>query len=156
MKDVDLAKRIIERILYITVATITPDGKPWSSPLYSAFDKKYNFYWASDRNGQHSKNIRNNPDVFITIFDSGVPEGSGRGVYVQAVARELSDEKGAEDALTFLYGRAGKNSKKRGANEFLGGYPRRVYKAAPEKFWINGDGKVNGNYVDIRKEMKLP
>ena len=45
--------------------------------------------------------------------------------------------------------------KKREPNEFLENYPRRVYKAVPEKFWINGDGKVKGNYIDIRVEIDL-
>ena len=41
------------------------------------------------------------------------------------------------------------------AEEFLGDYPRRVYKAIPEKFWINGNDKINGNYIDTRIEVKL-
>jgi len=33
--------------------------------------------------------------------------------------------------------------------------PRRVYKAAPETFWMNDDGEVDGNYVDKRQEVQL-
>jgi uncharacterized protein YhbP (UPF0306 family) len=57
------AKEIIELILYITIATVSKDGTPWNSPVYSAFDEDYNFYWASDQNGQHSKNIAENDKV---------------------------------------------------------------------------------------------
>ncbi len=57
-------------------------------------------------------------------------------------------------ALKLLDKRVGK-IKKREPNEFLENYPRRVYKAVPEKFWINGDGKVKGNYIDIRVEIDL-
>lgn len=41
------------------------------------------------------------------------------------------------------------------ASEFQGDMPRRVYKAVPEKFWINGDSDVNGNFIDIRQEVDL-
>ncbi len=47
---------------------------PWNSPVYSAFDKDYNFYWASWKENQHSKNIKENEKVFVVIYDSTVPE----------------------------------------------------------------------------------
>jgi len=33
--------------------------------------------------------------------------------------------------------------------------PRRVYKAVLEKVWINGEGDVNGEYIDTRVEIIL-
>lgn len=150
----DKAREILKKIKYITIATSTLDGLPWNSPVYSAFDEEYNFYWASDQNGQHSKNINNNPDVFLVIYDSNVPEGTGEGVYVKAKAYALTDESEILHALKTLDGRVGK-VKERDANKFLGDYPRRVYKAVPETFWMNGDGDVNGNYIDIRVEINL-
>lgn len=147
-------KQILQKILYITIATSTKDGMPWNSPVYSAYDENYNFYWASDQNGQHSKNIKENPNVFLVIYDSTAPEGTGEGVYVQAKAYELTDEKEILHALSILDKRVGK-TKERHAEEFLGNYPRRVYKAVPEKFWMNSDGEVNGNFIDIRVEVDL-
>ena len=147
------AKKIIEKILYITIATVSKDGQPWNSPVYSAFDKNYNFYWASDKNGQHSKNITENENIFIVIYDSTVPEGTGEGVYVKAKAYSLEDEKEIQHALEYLDGRVGK--KPHDPNGFLGDMPRRVYKAVPEKFWVNDDGDINGNYIDIRIEVNL-
>lgn len=127
---------------------------PWNSPVYSAFDQNYNFYWASDQNGQHSKNIKENPDVFLVIYDSTAAEGTGEGVYVKAKAYELTDEEEILHALEVLDKRVGK-TKERDAKAFLEDYPRRVYKAVPEKFWMNSDGDVNGNYIDIRVEVEL-
>ncbi|MBI2028282.1 MAG: pyridoxamine 5'-phosphate oxidase family protein [Candidatus Levybacteria bacterium] len=77
------AREIIAKILYITIATSTKDGIPWNSPVYSAFDESYNFYWISWLENQHSKNIKDNNQVFIVIYDSTVPEGMGKGVYIQ-------------------------------------------------------------------------
>lgn len=147
------AKKIIEKILYITIATVSKDGQPWNSPVYSAFDEGYTFYWASWKESQHSKNIAENNRVFLVIYDSTVSEGAGEGVYILAKAYELKDTREITHALSKLYGRVGKKPRK--FNEFLEKHPRRVYKAVPEKVWVNADGEVNGNYIDIRKEISL-
>lgn len=148
------AKQILQKILYITLATVDKESQPWNSPLYSAFDEKYNFYWASDKNGQHSKNIRENPNVFLAIYDSTTAEGTGAGVYIKGKAYEITDEQEILHGLKTLDSRVGK-TKERHAEQFLGDYPRRIYKAVPETFWMNSDGDVNGNYIDIRVEVDL-
>ncbi len=147
------AKSIIEKILYITIATASKDGQPWNSPVYSAYDKDYNFFWVSNQNGQHSKNIKENNSAFLVIYDSTVSEGTGKGVYIKARAYELHDEKEIDHALSYLDGRVG--MKPHSAQQFLGNMPRRVYKAVPEKVWINDDGEVDGNYIDVRIEVDL-
>lgn len=153
MDNAEKAKNIISKILYITIATASKDGKPWNSPVYSAFDENYNFFWTSSPLAQHSRNIEENNDVFIVIYDSTVREGAGEGVYIQAKAFELNGEKEIERALQFLYAR--KNKPAKPVSEFVGGSPRRVYKAVPGKFWINTDEKIDGYHVDKRVEVKL-
>ena len=152
-KFLNRAKSIIEKILYITIATASKDGQPWNSPVYSAYDDNYNFFWASDQKGQHSKNIRENNNIFIVIYDSTVPEGAGEGVYIKAKAHELTDEKEIAHALSCLDGRVGKKS--HSPQQFMKDMPRRVYKAVPEKAWVNDEGDINGNYIDIRIKVDL-
>lgn len=147
------AKDILSKILYITIASSGKENQPWNSPVYSAFDVDYNFFWASDQNGQHSKNIKENDHIFIVVYDSTAPVGTG-GVYIKAKAHALTNETKILEALKVLDSRVGK-AKKRDASEFLGEYPRRIYKAVPEKFWINDDGDIKGNYNDIRIEVDL-
>jgi uncharacterized protein YhbP (UPF0306 family) len=150
------AKKIISKILYITIATSSKNGKPWNSPVYSAFDENYNFYWNSWTKNQHSKNIKENPNVFIVIYDSTVPEGTGEGVYIKAKVQMLINKNEIEDAILLLQKRKSRpSSKLRSSEEFLGKYPRRVYKAIPIKIWMSTDGEVNGNYVDKRVEINL-
>lgn len=149
------AKEIISEILYITIATSSKEGQPWNTPVYSAYDGNYNFYWASWKDSQHSKNINENPNVFLVIYNSTVPEGQGEGVYIKARAEELTDEQEIKRALATLYVRKNQDPEKRSSQEFLGDYPRRVYKAVPEKVWVNSDGQVNGNFVDTRVEISL-
>ena len=42
-KKVNTAVTIIKNIEYINIASITPEGLPWNSPVYTAFDKDLNF-----------------------------------------------------------------------------------------------------------------
>ena len=150
------AKQIINKFFYITIATVDDKGQPWNTPVYSAFDEEYNFYWISDQSGQHSKNISDNEKIFIVIYDSTAPEGAGEGVYVLAKAQMLTDKEEIANGLRFLDGRVGKQKDSQArVLEFMGENPRRVYKATPEKFWMNADGDTDGKYIDIRVEVKL-
>ncbi len=150
------AKQIIKKILYITIATVSAENQPWNTPVYSSYDEDFTFYWASDQNSEHSQNIAQNNKVFLVIYDSTVQEGKGEGVYVQATASIVEEEEEVTRALTYLYTRKGDDPDKRTAEEFMGEHPRRVYKAVPEKMWINGNGDINGNYIDVRLPVNLP
>ncbi|MBC7836535.1 pyridoxamine 5'-phosphate oxidase family protein [Acetobacteraceae bacterium] len=153
MPSAERAKEIISKIIYMTIASVSKDGQPWNTPVYCAFDEVYNFYWASWKENQHSKNIAENQDIFIVIYDSAAPEGTGEGVYIKAKAQALTDPKDIEQAAKYTFGRKG--GKPRKPEEYLGDYPRRMYKAIPEKFWMNGDGDIDGNYIDVRVEIKI-
>ncbi len=147
---------LINRISYITIATAGSDGHPWNTPVYSAFDSDLNFYWFSDKNAQHSKNLRENKNVFLVIYDSTVPEGTGEGVYIKAEAENLSDKSDILTALHLLDSRVGK-TKQRNASDFSGDAVLRGYKAKTQKVWMNRDEEdEQGQYVcDIRVEVPL-
>jgi len=147
------AKKVINDILYITIATVDKNNQPWNSPVYSAFDENYNFYWTSWRENQHSKNIAENEKVFVVIYDSTVPEGTGFGVYMKGKARQLEKKDIIEilKSLTLMYSR--KSKKPRKPEEFLGLLPRRIYKFVPEQIWVNSEGDIKGNYVDSRVDI---
>ena len=149
------AKKVINEILYVTVATCDKNSQPWNSPVYSAFDKNYNFYWASCRENQHSKNIKENKNVFVVIYDSTAPEGTGFGVYMRGKARQLEAKDVVEivKSLKLLYSR--KSKKPRKPEAFLGLLPRRIYKFTPKQVWVNSQGDENGNFVDSRIDITL-
>lgn len=147
------AKDIIEKNLYITLATVGKDGLPWISPVYAASDEDYNFYWASAKNSKHSLNIKNNNAISFVVFDSSVQWGRSQGVYVQAKVFELTEERDILQAFKYRYKRI--NKKERSVKEFLNDAPRRIYKAVPEKIWINIDAEENGYFVDKRIELPL-
>ena len=147
------AKEVVKNILYITIATCTKKCEPWNSPVYSAFDPNYTFYWVSWAENQHSKNINENENVFVIIYDSTVPEGTGFGVYMKGKAYQLGKNDIVEilKALKLLYQR--KNKKPRKPEEFLALFPRRIFKFVPEQVWVNSEGTVKRNFVDTRVDI---
>lgn len=153
INNIEKAKAIIKKIPYITIATISEEGMPWNAPVFAAYDKNYTFYWGTYRDSQKSKNIRANKNVFLVIYDSTVGPGKGEGVYIKATAEELNDPKEIEMAHKLLWDRHVVPYWK--LEQVQGKAPVRLYKATPEKVWMNGEGEVDGNYIDIRVEVKL-
>jgi nitroimidazol reductase NimA-like FMN-containing flavoprotein (pyridoxamine 5'-phosphate oxidase superfamily) len=87
-----LARSLIDASLYLVLGTADEDGLPWGSPVYFAHSEHRDFFWVSRPDARHSRNIAARPDVSIVIFDSSVPIGTGQGVYMTAVARELEGD----------------------------------------------------------------
>jgi len=67
---------IIEHIPYLNIATVDEKGTPHNSPVYTAYDENYNFYWKSWTENIHSKNIDADGKCFVTIYDSTIPPGT--------------------------------------------------------------------------------
>src|SRR3712207_1910713 len=84
------AMAIIDSNFYMTLGTADENGRPWVSPMCYAPEGYAKFYWVSSPEAAHSRNLAVRPEVSIVIFDSRTPVGSGQGVYVSAVAEELT------------------------------------------------------------------
>ncbi|MEK7549576.1 MAG: pyridoxamine 5'-phosphate oxidase family protein [Patescibacteria group bacterium] len=144
------AKKILESVRYATVATVTPEGKGWNTPVAHDMDENLNVYWFSDKENQHSKNIRQNPHTFIVIYDSTIPDGEGEGVYIEALTEELLSEEEISRVLEINPS----NTEK--AASFLGESIRRCYKATPQRIWINDAEEKEGVFIrDYRVEVNL-
>lgn len=123
------ATRILKNIKYMTVATVCADGSPWNTPVAHTYSKDLVFRWGSNEESVHSKNIVRDSCVFVVIYDSTVPEGTGEGVYMKGVAKELQEYEGA----------------------------LRIYEFMPQEIWINDEEKnEDGSFKkDIRIELNL-
>ncbi len=145
------AKEILEKIRYATIATASRNGKPWNSPVAHEYDDQLNVYWFSDKENQHSRNVRENKHVFIVIYDSTVPDGEGEGVYIEATAYELSDPEEIRLARRIKEG-----PDMDAPDDFMGEAIRRVYKAVPQRVWMNDAEVKDGIFVrDYRVEVQL-
>lgn len=146
------AAEIVKKITYATIATASKDGQPWNSPVYCNHDEDMNVYWVSDKEGQHSKNVKENNRVFIVIYDSTVPEGEGEGVYIQANASQVTDP---DEILAVRRIKKGSHFEQ-SPDTFLGKSVRYMYKAVPERVWMNDAAIEDGVFIrDFRVEVPL-
>ena len=84
------ARGMVDAISYMTLGTADADGRPWATPVWFASSDYREFFWISRPTARHSENLAARPQLGIVIFDSTVPAGHGRGVYIDADARQLS------------------------------------------------------------------
>ena len=155
-RDENRARAIVQKLLYVTIATVSPEGEPGNSPVYSNYDNDANFYWSSSPLSQHSRNIESNGRVFLAIYDSSVPEGAGEGVYVEATATALVDSAEIDEAKTSLARRVGKKIGAETDRLLQAGF-QRIYRATPRRVWVNGfEVDESGRYLrDIRVEVPI-
>jgi uncharacterized protein YhbP (UPF0306 family) len=84
-----MAERILESVVYMTIATADADGLPWATPVWYAAASPTELLWVSEPDARHSRNLGDRPDVALVIFDSTVPIGGAEAVYMDAVAEQL-------------------------------------------------------------------
>jgi hypothetical protein len=79
-------------------------------------------------------------------------EGDGEGVYIEAKAVELTDP---EEILNVRKIKKGEDYEGK-PNDFLGDAIRRVYKAVPQRVWMNGTEVNDGVFIrDYRIDVSL-
>jgi hypothetical protein len=86
----NIARTIIDSIVYMVLGTADQTRHPWVSPVYFSSEKYKEFYWMSSLDVTHSRNIAMRPQISIVIFDSRIPVGMGQAVYMAAIAEELT------------------------------------------------------------------
>ena len=151
------ARELLGASEYISIATASLDGQPWSTPVTGVHDTKLNFYWSSWKEAVHSKNVRENPAVFITRFDSTRKRGDNhrRCLYIKASATEVEDVELIKTATMLLYGQSDAGYE---AEAFLGDAQRRIYQACPEQVWLNdkSERELSSKTIKMRIEVPLP
>lgn len=154
LEAADKLRAITKQINYATLATVTATGEPWNTPVYFASDDELTIYWGSHVNSQHSKNVRENGQAFIVIYNSTVLPGTGEGVYIKARCEMIEDPADIARAYELI-------QKRRlpipywDMSAIEGGNSIGLFRATPEKIWMNDGSEVDGTYIDIRKEVEL-
>lgn len=83
------AREILDANLYLTLATADEEGRPWASPVYYASEDRADFYWVSDPEARHSRNLAVRPAASAVVFDSRAAIGTGQAVYLALVAEQV-------------------------------------------------------------------
>ncbi len=156
MNTVNLTLRsseILKNCLYANIATAR-DDIPWNTPATALPDPDLNFYWSSWIKAEHSQNIRANGAAFLTFYDSTRARGTNNlmCLYLQCVAREVSDPEEATKAFKLLY--AGETVDLQG---FTQEGMKRFYCAEPTRGWLNclSEKELEPTTLKMRTEVDL-
>jgi hypothetical protein len=88
----EMARRVLDRNLYMVLGTLDPDGQPRLSPVFYTAARYRDFYWVSVPESHHSRNVAERPEVRLVVFDSSLRPAETEAVYVTATAREVPDD----------------------------------------------------------------
>ena len=143
-------EKVLDTVRYATISTVDKNGQPWAAPVWYVYDKEKILYWWSSTASQHSINIKNNPNVYITIFDSNVKEGDGFGLYIRADACVISEDE--LESVSELYNTS-TSVFKLDISDSRGDAPTRFYKAVPKEMWVNRGKEVGEFYEDYREKL---
>lgn len=138
-RDQALAREIIDKALYMVVATSDSSGQPWASPVYFAHGDYRDFFWISQPDATHSENLRERREVGIAIFDSTQPIGTGKGAYVLGVARELPAHETAEGIEIFSKRSVSHGGEEISAEDVSPPARHRLYQATAEAIYVLDD-----------------
>ena len=133
----DMAQNVIESNRYMVLGTADEAGVPWVTPVWFAQSDYRRFIWVSSPDRRHSRNIRARPELSIVIFDSQVPVGGARAVYMSARAEELSGADLERDIAVFDTASQAQGLSRRWALEdVLAPAPYRLYRATVSQHWV--------------------
>jgi Pyridoxamine 5'-phosphate oxidase len=147
------AHGVIAANKYMTLATVDRDGDPWISPVFFAPDTGRRFLWASSPEALHSRNIAEHPGVSVVVYDSSVPIGGARAVYVRAVAGVVPDDE--LEALAVVYSNRLPEQRVFSADDLRD--ELRLYQAVVRRSWmlVTGRDADYGTGIDRRVEVSL-
>ena len=131
----DHAEDLLASNRYLTLGTVTPDGRPWTSPVYFAADGLTSYYWCSTTDSTHSVNLAGNDAVSLVVFDSTVAPYTGRAVYASGVAAPVTEAE-LDHALTVYPGPEARGGSSLGRDDVGGDSPWRVWRAVATAVWV--------------------
>jgi uncharacterized pyridoxamine 5'-phosphate oxidase family protein len=147
----EAARRVIDGNLYMTLATLEPDGSPRLSPVYFTPARYTDLYWVSSPDAHHSRNVRERPSVEIVIFDSSVAVGHAEAVYISARAREIPREE-LHEVIDEAFGERG-GARRFAPEELHGDGDLRLYVASATSWdvLVRGGHPEHGSGIDRRE-----
>jgi predicted pyridoxine 5'-phosphate oxidase superfamily flavin-nucleotide-binding protein len=127
---------LIKASRYMVLATADADGVPWVSPVWFATEDEQVFYWISDPNARHSRNIAARPEIAIVIFDSTVTPGDAKAVYMEARAEQC----GTDGFAVFARESEAQGLWVTGAEDVVAPAKHRLYRAVATEQTMLGPG----------------
>jgi nitroimidazol reductase NimA-like FMN-containing flavoprotein (pyridoxamine 5'-phosphate oxidase superfamily) len=153
----EMARRVLDTNRYLVLGTIEDDGRPRLSPVYFVPARHRDLYWVSSPDAQHSRNVRARPDVTIVVFDSSSLPNQSEAVYVDAVAREVSEVELTAEVLAEAFDPEGRGGRAFSADELSGDGDLRLYVARATAYdvHVRAGHPTQGTGIDRRVSVDL-
>lgn len=163
--DVTAVNKILEKNMYLNIATVGKDGLPWQSTVFFAYEitDKLTFYWYSAKDSRHTRNIIENSNIAGNIYNSTDTGSDIQAVYVEGMAVELGIQtilpaiKAYAQrlfSLSFFDSPSEVARYARKSFDFLGGSQMRFYKMKVLRTWLlNPPKDYKGHTLDTRSEI---
>ncbi len=134
-----LAREIIDSNQYMTLATADADGRPWASPVWFAHERYTEFVWVSKPETRHSRNLSARSQAGIVIFDSTVPVGGARAVYLEASVERLEEDDAEHHIAVFSHRSEELGGEAWGVQEISSPASLRLYRASASAHYVLGE-----------------
>ncbi|WP_433061352.1 pyridoxamine 5'-phosphate oxidase family protein [Dactylosporangium sp. CS-033363] len=125
------ARGMLDENRYVVLGTADGDGVPWVSPVFYALDGYSRVLWLSDPETRHSRNVAVQPRVSLVVFDSTVPIGGAKAVYMTGTVAIDEDALDAYNRGCLAKGASAFTTEKVGE-----GRPFRLYSATIAEHWV--------------------
>lgn len=129
------AQALLDQNCFLTLGTVDPDGRPWTSPVYFAASGLREFYWTSETDAAHSRNLTERPHVSIVVFDSSVRPYYGRALYAVGVASELQGDD-LDHGLRVYPGPSDRGGTALSRDDVTASSPYRLYRTTATDLWV--------------------
>src|SRR4051812_43556260 len=153
--DAATVRGVFRRNMFCVIATASPTGDPWLSPVFFNHSPEYALVWESAHDALHSQNIRVNPRIAIFVKDT-TTKAPGTDVYIEAMAQEVPPERLSEALDTWETGPHGHSDRsQREVGDYDTSKPMRLYEARIQHLYVLSETEVDGYRVDSRVEIDL-
>jgi uncharacterized protein YhbP (UPF0306 family) len=129
------ADEILAANRYMTLATADASGRPWVSPVYFAYDAA-ELFWVSRPFRRHSRNIAERPEVAIVVYDSTVPIGGAKALYMEARAEQLAGDEREHGIAVFSERSLAHGAEAWTVADVEGDSELRLYRAVVSEAWL--------------------
>ena len=97
-----LVEELLGASTLCAISTVAPNGRAYVNTAYFGWAPDLRIVWLSEPRARHSRNLRANPSVAISVYDSGQTWGEpDRGIQLFGEARAGSDDAEAVYAARF-------------------------------------------------------
>ena len=134
------ARQIIDASRYLTLATADGAGNPWASPVWYAHEGYTSFFWVSQPQARHSRNLAVRGAASVVIFDSTVAEQHAQAVYLETLAEELSGAERDHAIAVFSRRSLALGLREWRTADVTAPAPHRLYRAEASDCYILGRG----------------